>query len=229
MPVNPSKSLHFDSWEKLLSWLPEANESQLMTVFVWSGDLKGAPGDGKRLAQVRKETFEHLVLRTRERLRRFLLQRVHCQDADLADDVVQQVLIKLYLRAEQFDPRRSFWGWLYRIARNEYIDSLRRQRPGDVGVGQTGQGDDELERWLENVARVSGTPESDALEHERRQLLDRAIEALPNLQRTIVRLKADGLKGKEIAQQLGISQAYVSQLFHEAGEILRDAVADREA
>lgn len=226
MPLNPSKSLHFDSWEKLLSWLPEANESQLMTVFVWSGDLKAAPGDGKRLAQVNKETFEQLVRRTREPLRRFLLQRVHCQDAYLADDVVQQVLIKLYLRAEQFDPRRSFWGWVYRIARNEYIDTLRRLRPGDVGVGQTGQGEDEAERWLENVARTSGTPESEAIEHERRRLLDKAIESLPNLQRTVVRLKTDGLKGKEIAEQLGISQAYVSQLFHEAGLVLRDALAD---
>lgn len=226
MPLNPSKSLHFDSWEKLLSWLPEANEAQLMTVFVWSGDLKAAPGDGKRLNQVRKETFEHLVARTRERLRRFLLQRVHCHDQDLAEDVVQQVLIKLFLRAEQFDPRRSFWGWLYRIARNEYIDSLRRQRPGDVGIGQTGQGEEELEQWLNSVARTTGTPESEAIEHERRRQLDHAIEMLPSLQRTIVRLKGEGLKGKEIAQRLSISQAYVSQLFHEAGEILRDAMAD---
>lgn len=226
MPLNPSKSLHFDSWEKLLSWLPDANEAQLMTVFVWSGDLRAAPADGKRLSQVRKETFEHLVLRSRDRLKRFLLQRAHCRDVDLADDVVQQVLIKLYLRAEQFDPRRSFWGWLYRIARNEYIDTLRRLRPGDVGVGQMGQGDEELERWLDSLARDTGTPESEAIEQERRKLLDKAIEALPNLQRTIVRLKAEGIKGKEIAQRLGISQAYVSQLFHEAGEILRDATAE---
>lgn len=224
MPLNPSKSLHFDSWEDLLQWLPEATETQLMTVFVWAGDLRVAASDGRRLAFVRKETFEHLVERTRDRLRRFLVQRVNCRDSFLADDVVQQVLIKLYLRAEQFDPRRSFWGWLYRIARNEYIDAMRRLRPGDVGVGQTGQPEEDMEKWLENVARAAGTPASAALEHEQRRQFESAVAALPTLQRTIVRLKCDGVKGKEIAQQLGISQAYVSQLYHEAEEVLRDAV-----
>lgn len=224
MPLNPSKSLHFDSWEKLLAWLPEANESQLMTVFVWSGELKAAAVDSKRLAHVRKETFEHLVARVREPLKRFLLQRVHCQDPHLADDIVQQVLIKLFVRAEQFDPQRSFWGWLYRIARNEYIDALRRQRPGDVGVGQMGPADSDVEKWLDNLAGDAGTAEALALEEEQRHQLGLAIEALPSLQRTIVRLKTEGLKGKEIAQRLGISQAYVSQLFHEASELLRVAL-----
>src|SRR5437588_10478029 len=105
MPLNPSKSLHFDSWEKLLQWLAEADETQLMTVFVWSGDLQAPGGDARRLAQVHKEAFEQLVNRTQERLAQYLAQRCHCRDADLADDVVQQVLIKVYLRAEQFDPR----------------------------------------------------------------------------------------------------------------------------
>jgi RNA polymerase sigma-70 factor (ECF subfamily) len=222
MPLNPSKSLHFDSWESLLQWLPEANEAQLMTVFVWSGDLQSPSSDGRRLAQIHKEAFEHLVGRARDRLKRFLVQRVNCRDAFLADDVVQQVLIKLYLRAEQFDPRRSFWGWIYRIARNEYIDLLRRTRAGDIGLG--GWQDNEMERWLQNVASEQGAPEDQLVEHERNQLLEHAIAALPELQRTVVQLKREGVKGKEIAQRLGISQAYVSQLFHEAGEILRDAV-----
>jgi RNA polymerase sigma-70 factor (ECF subfamily) len=222
MAVNPSKSLHFDSWESLLQWLPEANEAQLMTVFVWSGDLRSPSTDGKRLAQIHKEAFEQLVSRTRDRLKRFLVQRAHCRDAYLADDVVQQVLVKLYLRAEQFDPRRSFWGWLFRIARNEYIDALRRIRPGDLGVG--GHGDSDVEQWLENVTHEGAAPDFELLDREKKQLLETAIEALPQLQRTIVRLKGEGMKGKEIAQKLGISQAYVSQLFHEAGEILRDAV-----
>ncbi|HEV3256089.1 MAG TPA: sigma-70 family RNA polymerase sigma factor [Gemmataceae bacterium] len=224
MPLNPSRSLHFDSWEKLLQWLAEANENQLMTVFVWSGDRQAPGGDARRLAQVHKEAFEQLVNRTQERLAHYLVQRCHCRDADLAEDVVQQVLIKVYLRAEQFDARRSFWGWLYRIAHNEYIDTLRRLRPGDVGVGQAGRTDDDLAQWLDQQACEAETPETAALEQERRQLLDNAIAGLPSLQRAIVRLKRDGVKGKEIASQLGISQAYVSQLYHEAGEILREAI-----
>ncbi|MGE3809100.1 MAG: RNA polymerase sigma factor, partial [Gemmataceae bacterium] len=188
-----------------------------MTVFVWAGDQQDPTSDTRKLGEVRKEAFELLVERTRERLRRYLLQRAHCHDADLAEDIVQQVLIKLYLRAEQFDPRRSFWGWLYRIARNEYIDALRRLRPGDVGQGQTGRVEEEMAEWLANLTIDSAQPDADMIEREKQQQLERAIASLPQLQRTIVRLKAEGIKGKDIAQQLGISQAYVSQLFHEAG------------
>lgn len=224
MPVNPSKSLHFESWEKLLQWLPEANENQLMTVFVWAGEQQAPLSDSRRLGMVRKEAFEQLVRKTRARLERFLIQRVGCHDAYLAEDVVQQVLIKLFLRAEQFDPQRSFWGWLYRIARNEYIDALRRTRPGDLGVGQSGQPDEEAEQWLESAACNTNTPVEVVLEDERRVQLEEAIASLPNLQRTIVQLKRQGAKGKEIASQLGISQAYVSQLYHEAGELLREAI-----
>jgi len=177
--------------------LPEASEAQLMTVFVWTGD-RSAPVDGaRRLAEVRKDAFELVVNRTRGRLRHFLTQRCGCRDADLAEDVVQQVLIKLYLRAEQFDPARSFWGWLYRIARNEYIDTLRRLRPGDLGVGQAGAAEGDWEGWLERQALDAPTPERVALEQEARRLLDDAIAALPSLQRAVVRFKGDGLKGKQ--------------------------------
>jgi RNA polymerase sigma-70 factor (ECF subfamily) len=223
MPLHPSKFLHFDSWKSLLAWLPEANESQLMTVFRWTGDEKAPPGDARRMEQVRKEAFEQLVHRTYARLLRFLTQRCQCHDADLAEDIVQQVLIKLYLRAEQYDPNRSFWGWLYRIARNEYIDALRRLHPGDRGIGQALASDDADAVWEEQVL-VTTTPEQEVMEKERAQLLEEAITALPSLQRTIVRLKRQGIKGKDIAQQLGISQAHVSQLYHEAGEVLREAI-----
>lgn len=224
MPLDPSKSLHFESWEQLLQWLPEANENQLMTVFVWAGEHQAPLSDAPRLGRVRKEAFEQLVRRTRERLARFLIQRVHVHDPHLVEDVVQQVLIKIYLRAEQFDPKRSFWGWVYRIARNEYIDTLRRTHPGDVALGQTGRTDEDAEKWLENTAEAAGTPESAALEKEQRQRLDAAISTLPALQRSVVQMKREGVKGKDVAKKLGISQAYVSQLYHEAGEVLREAI-----
>jgi RNA polymerase sigma-70 factor (ECF subfamily) len=225
MPLNPSKFLHFDSWKKLRQWLPEATESQLLTVFVWAGEQKPPPGDVRWVAEVRNLAFELLVERTRERLRRFLVQRCQCQDGHLVEDLIQQIFIKLYLRGEQFDPRRSFWGWIYRIARNEYIDALRRLRPGDVGIGQTGS--TFLEPPTGDQVVDESTPERIALDQERRQLLDMAVAKLPRLQQDIIRLKRDGISGKEIASRLGISQAYVSQLYHEAELVLGEALEGR--
>jgi RNA polymerase sigma-70 factor (ECF subfamily) len=225
MPLNPSKFLHFDSWKRLRQWLPEATESQLLTVFVWAGEQKPPPGDVHWVVEVRNLAFELLVQHTRDRLRRFLVQRCQCRDSYLVEDLVQQVLIKLYLRGEQFDPRRSFWGWLYRIARNEYIDALRRLRPGDVGIGQTGSSTFESDSG--DSSADNSNPESIALDQERRRLLDEAVRKLPRLQQEIVQLKRDGISGKEIASRLGISQAYVSQLYHEAELLLGESLQGR--
>jgi RNA polymerase sigma factor (sigma-70 family) len=222
---NPPGPAHFDSWKELLAWLPQASESQLMTVFVWAGDQEKVPTDDARsLAEVLKLAFERLVERAREPLKRFLVRRQRCRDSHLADDIVQEVLIRIYLRAEQYDPQRSFWGWLYRIARNKYIDALRRVRPGDVGLGQSGKTDEGLEEWLENLSATSATPEGAALEREQAEQLEKAIARLPGLQQTVVRLRLEGVQGKEIAQRIKRSQAYVSQSFHEALEIVRDWV-----
>lgn len=225
MPLNPSKSLHFESWKPLRQWLPQATEDQLLTVFVWAGEQKPPPGDVRWVAEVRNLAFELLVERTHDRLRRFLAKRCQCHDGHLVEDLIQQVHIKLYLRGEQFDPRRSFWGWLYRIARNEYIDAFRRLRPGDLGIGQAGSTFPESASG-DQVADES-TPESIFLDQERRHLLEEAVAKLPRLQQNIVRLKRDGISGKEIAGRLGISQAYVSQLYHEAELILGESLEGR--
>lgn len=225
MPLERSKSLHFDSWKELLQWLPEANEGQLLTVFVWAGDQAKAPAeDARQLAEVRRQAFEKLVDRTREPLKRFLVRRQRCRDAHLAEDIVQEVLIKVYRRAEQYDPQRSLWGWLYRIARNQYIDTLRRQGPGDTGRG--GTSDESLEEWMRNLASGSTRPEEAALIQERNRELEDAIARLPRMQQTIVRLRREGVQGKEIAQQIGRSQAYVSQAYHEAVEVIREQLEE---
>jgi RNA polymerase sigma-70 factor (ECF subfamily) len=223
MPLKPSEGVHFDSWKELLAWLPKASESQLLTVFVWASEIKNVPAiEERRLAQARKDAFEFLVQRTREPLTRFLVRRHHCRDAHLAEDVVQEVLLQVYRRAEQFDPQRSFWGWLYRIARNKYIDTLRRLRPGEVGAGWSGEADEALEDWLQKMSMTAPSAEATALAKERQQRLEEALGRLPETQQTIFRLKREGIKGTEIAQRIGKSQAYVSQAFHESLELLRD-------
>lgn len=221
MPVNPSSSVEFKSWEQLLKWLPGATETQLMTVLVWAQEQEAPTGEAARLAQVRKEAFEQLLNRCGKRLRQYLARRLHCRDDHLIDDVLQQVFLKLYLRAEQFDPHRSFWGWLYRIARNEYVDALRRRKLTDSSTGPLIGPEGEPENWLQAVSREP-RPDEILLEQERQQALENAIASLPARQRAIVQWKREGMSGKDIANRLGVSQAYVSQSYHEASYLLRE-------
>jgi len=50
------------------------------------------------------------------------------RDADRADDLVQQTVLKSLSGRESFLPGTNFPGWLFRIERNEFISGLRRQR-----------------------------------------------------------------------------------------------------
>lgn len=226
MALTPSETVRFDSWKQLIQWLPEASETQLITVFVWTCNLTGVPPvEQRQLAQVRKDAFELLVRRTREPLTRFLT-RHNRRDSHMVEDVVQDVLLQVYRRANQFDPQRSFWGWVYSIARSKYIDALRRVKPGEIGTGWKGGDDEAMDQWFQKHGRASPAPDAAALEQEEQQKLEAALCRLPKMQQMICRLKLDGIKGTEIAKQIGKSQAYVSQSYHEALEGLRAAVEE---
>jgi RNA polymerase sigma factor (sigma-70 family) len=227
MALTPSETVRFDSWKQLIQWLPVANETQLMTVFVWAcNQTQAPPVEQRQLAHVRKDAFEFLVHRTKEPLTRFLTRRHNCRDAHMVEDVVQDVLLQVYRRASQFDPQRSFWGWLYSIARSKYIDALRRIRPGEVGPGWTPGNDEALEQWFHKHGKAVPAPDAAAIEQEEHQRLEAALCRLPKTQQSICRLKLEGVKGTEIAKQIGKSQAYVSQSYHEALEVLKVSVED---
>lgn len=113
----------------------------------------------------------------------------------VAEDLTQEVMTKLWLRANQFDRTRSSVAtWLFRIARNARIDHLRRQR-GEPPLGE------------EAFSVPDPTPApDDALNAA--QWDDRVRAALTNLpaeQLAIVKLAFfDGLSHSEIAHQTGL-------------------------
>jgi len=113
----------------------------------------------------------------------------------VAEDLTQEVMTKLWLRAKQFDRTRSSVAtWLFRIARNARIDYLRRQR-----------GEPPLNEEALSVPDPGPAPD-DALNAA--QWEDRVRAALTNLpaeQLAIVKLAFfDGLSHSEIAHQTGL-------------------------
>ncbi len=96
-----------------------------------------------------------------------------------AEELVQEAMIRLWRKAAQFDPARARVStWLFRIARNLYIDSVRREpnwRPVE----------DALDVLPEETAPMRGTLAESYVEQSN---LRRAIDALPALQARLVRM-----------------------------------------
>jgi RNA polymerase sigma-70 factor (ECF subfamily) len=79
----------------------------------------------RTLAQ-RQEQFQILTARMHPRLFHFVLRRLG--NSPDAEDVTQEALVRAWAHFEDFDPRRAFEAWVFRIARNLVFDQMRRRR-----------------------------------------------------------------------------------------------------
>src|SRR5262245_10780775 len=98
-------------------------------------------------------------------------------DPQEAEDVAQEVFIRVYQSLDRFDPSRRFFSWLYRIAVNRCLSERGRQRP-DTFAG--------VERELADRAL---SPEQQASRAETHAAVWRAIAGLPEHERALVALR----------------------------------------
>jgi RNA polymerase sigma-70 factor (ECF subfamily) len=73
-----------------------------------------------------KNIYEEVVKRYQDKLLRYVSYIV--QDHDKSEDVVQEVFIKVYVNLNSFNTKKKFSSWIYRIAHNEAINLIKRQK-----------------------------------------------------------------------------------------------------
>lgn len=134
--------------------------------------------------------------------------------AEEAEDLAQETLLKLYRNAQRYEARERFSSFVFRVARNAWIDSQRRRAVRPERAAGDG-GDDDPDR----AARVTAQqPDAGAgLDGRTRAaaLLD-ALGALPEGQRAVFELGAlQELPYEEVSEVLGIPVGTVkSRMFH---------------
>ncbi|TQD46151.1 sigma-70 family RNA polymerase sigma factor [Lysobacter aestuarii] len=133
-----------------------------------------------------------------------------------AEELVQDVMLKVWRRARLFDPTRAhFSTWLFRIARNLHIDHLRRQ-PHWLPV------DDGLE-YLERQETDRDDEGPDAVADH--ACLGDAIDQLPAAQARLLRMSyLESKSHSEIASELGMPLGTVKSNLRRSFEKLKDAL-----
>ncbi len=137
-------------------------------------------------------------------------------DRRVAEDVVADAFLTLYDRIGQYDERRSFTPWFYRIVVNGALKAVRsRQR--DSTNSQEEDAD-----WLDQKVDLSPGPEEEAIAREMRLLLLAAVYSLPLHQRAalVLRYYLD-MDEASIAQTLGCPLGTVKWRLHAAKQRLR--------
>jgi RNA polymerase sigma-70 factor (ECF subfamily) len=135
-----------------------------------------------------------------------------------AEDIAQQVFVRVWKNAKRYEPRAKFTTWLLKITRNLVFNELRR-RSRHPQVALQSEADEE-ERPLKDEQAVP--PDASLLEHELQQAVDAAIANLPENQRMAVILRRyEELSYEEIAEALDQSVSAVKSLLFRARTELR--------
>jgi len=137
-------------------------------------------------------------------------------DIETAEDLTQEVFIKVYSSIHQFRGESQLSTWIYRIAITKSLDHLRAQkRKKRMAILKYLSGDEEHQ--IEIEAPKDLNPDVIVDNSERMKTLSNAINKLPENQRVAFSLsKYDEMSSKEIAELLSTSVSAVESLIHRA-------------
>jgi RNA polymerase sigma-70 factor (ECF subfamily) len=160
--------------------------------------------------------FEVLVSRHRTPVFSFLLRLTG--DRGRAEDLCQEVLLRVVRASERWQERARFRTWLYAIARNLAVDEARRavlRRVDSLDVNAPGAPDPARD--------AAPGPEAAAAAAQLRPKLEAALAALPAEQREVFLLREHaGLRFGEIAEVTGVPENTVKSRMRYALEGLRE-------
>lgn len=157
--------------------------------------------------------FETLMRRYNQRL--FRIARSILPDQDIAENVVQEAYLLAFSDIERYEPTGKFGAWLARLAFNQALAMRRTVRPMSVPVMTE-------PATTEGESGATASVETQGEAAPSKQMLEQAIDALPEVFRTVFVLRAiEGISGIETAACLGINETTVRTRLYRAQRRLR--------
>lgn len=161
------------------------------------------------------EAFDELCSRYRKRMAGFFYSL--CWDSDAAQDYAQEVLLRIWLHRDNYEPTGSFGSYIYRVAKNFWISTVRSRkcRPNTIPLDHVSIEDDSsnLERLL--------------LSRYRDRRIRAAVDGLPDHYRFVfVMCHFQDMTYSEIAEALEIPVGTVKSRMSTATKLLRESISD---
>lgn len=155
----------------------------------------------------REVAFRKIVEKHQERVYRLVRKMVICHDD--ADDIVQEVFVKVWKGLGKFREEAQLFTWIYKIASNESINFISKRKRRNIFSINIDQQD--LEKKLEADEQINGD--------QIQLLLQKAILKLPEKQRLIFHMRYyDEMKYQDISEVLGTSEGALKASYHIAAK-----------
>ena len=147
-----------------------------------------------------QKAFELLVIKYQRRIQRLIGRMV--RDVDLVEDIAQDTFIRAYRALSQFRGEAQFYTWLYRIAVNTAKKALMDlKRNPTVSENSFKSADDDETSPVENELTTSETPEAVLASKEIAEMVNSAMDTLPEeLRQAITLREIEGLSYEEISE-----------------------------
>jgi RNA polymerase sigma-70 factor, ECF subfamily len=131
-----------------------------------------------------------------------------------AEDIAQQVFVRVWKHAARYQPSAKFTTWLMTITRNLVFNELRRRRRSQQVSMDSDEGDTIRHQFVDEQAVA---PSEEILDSELKEAIDAAIASLPETQRlAIVLRRYEGMPYEEIAEVLKTSVPAVKSILFRA-------------
>jgi RNA polymerase sigma-70 factor (ECF subfamily) len=169
--------------------------------------------------------FNYLVERYRRAMMGFMYRMVH--NAAIAEELSQEVFLRVYRSRSSYSADAKFTTWLYRIATNLAVNYARDNKNERPEVKASLDETDEETGLSIDVADGRPNIEQEILRRERLRAIRKHVDALPERQRTAVMMhKYQELDYRQIAEVLHLSESATKSLLFRAYETLRESLKD---
>ena len=168
------------------------------------------------------QAFDVLFDKYKHRVFRYIYNFVG-RDTSLAEDVVQEIFINLFLKKQSFNPEMKFSTWLYTMARNACINRAKSKNYREKKMTFS------LDQGYESLDLSK--PEKDNLpakkmeQAELRKVIEEAIGMLPEKYReTFILHELEGLSYSQLADILETNEATIRTHYHRARNLLKEKI-----
>ena len=173
-----------------------------------------------------ESVFEHLLDRYYPAMLRVAM--VYVRSADEAEEVIQETWIAVLGGIDRFEARSSFKTWLFRILINRARSRAKREArsiplsalSADYAVDEAN-----FSSALEFSQGTVISPEQAVLDGELKDIVERAVDSLPHLQRMVISLRdIEGWSAEEVCAALGLTPGNQRVLLHRARMRIRELI-----
>ena len=178
----------------------------------------------EQLARGSHYAFEELLSRYETQVITFCYG--FSRNREVAEDMAQETFLRVFRNSARYEPVAKFTTWLLKIAANLCINELKKGKLRQtLSLDEPAGEDPEGTKIIERVASGDPSPLSDAERREAQHLISKAIDHLPDDQRTtLIMVEYHHMQYQDIAEILGVTVSAIKMRVKRARETLRETL-----